>query len=201
MYPGSHVADHGDHAAVIWAPTGVVTTFAELDAAANRLARLLRSLGVAPGDHVAICMENHPRYLEVLWGCHYAGTVYTAASSRLTSGELAYVVGDCGATVFVTTRHLAESAPAPDRDTFARELAASFDREIDRWRQFGLDPLFARLLAASYPLGSVLTVHGADGTWLTGEFCGLESDGALRLRLSDGTVSTVHAGDITEGRG
>ena len=98
-------------------------------------------------------------------------------------------------------RHLAEGAPAPDRDMFARDLAASFDREIDRWRQFGLDPLFARLLAASYPLGSVLTVHGADGTWLTGEFCGLESDGALRLRLSNGTVCAVHAGDITEGRG
>ena len=41
----------------------------------------------APGDHVAICMENHPRYLEVAWGCHYAGAVYTATSSRLTSHE------------------------------------------------------------------------------------------------------------------
>ena len=110
MYPGSHAADRGAHAAVIWAPTGAVTTFAELDAAANRLSRLLRSLGVAPGDHVALCMENHPRYVEVLWGCHYAGTVYTAASSRLTSGELAYVVDDCGATVLITTRHHAEQA-------------------------------------------------------------------------------------------
>ncbi len=99
------------------------------------------------------------------------------------------------------TASLADTGPAPDRDVFARELAASFDRELDRWRQFGLDPLFARLLAASYPLGSVLTVHGADGTWVTGEFCGLESDGALRLRLSDGTISVIHAGDITEGRG
>jgi len=96
------------------------------------------------------------------------------------------------------TRHLGAATPAPDRDTFARELATSFDREIDRWRQFGLDPLFARLLAASYPLGSVLTVHGADGTSLTGEFCGLEPDGALRLRLADGAVHAVHAGDITE---
>lgn len=98
------------------------------------------------------------------------------------------------------TRHLGEGVPAPDRDTFARDLAASFDREVDRWRQFGLDPLFARLLAASYPLGSVLTVHAADGTWVSGEFCGLESDGALRLRLSDGSMCAVHAGDITEGR-
>src|SRR5262245_9106863 len=110
MYPGSHVADRGAQEAVIWAPTGAAITFAELDAAANRLSRLLRSLGVASGDHVALCMENHPRYVEVLWGCHYAGTAYTAASSRLTSGELAYVVDDCGATVFITTRHLADLA-------------------------------------------------------------------------------------------
>jgi BirA family biotin operon repressor/biotin-[acetyl-CoA-carboxylase] ligase len=99
------------------------------------------------------------------------------------------------------TGHLSGAGSSPSRDAFARDLAASFDRELDRWRQFGLDPLFARLLAASYPLGSVLTVHGADGTWVTGEFCGLESDGALRLRVSDGSMCTIHAGDITEERG
>lgn len=99
-----------------------------------------------------------------------------------------------------SARHLGESAPPPDRDSFARDLAASFDREIDRWRQYGLDPLFARLLAASYPLGSMLTVHGADGVQATGEFCGLASDGALQLRMADGTVRTIHAGDIKEER-
>jgi long-chain acyl-CoA synthetase len=112
MFPGTHVETRGDDPAVIWAPTGAVTTFAELDAAANRLARLLRSLGVEPGGHVALCLENHPRYVELLWGCHYAGSVYTAASSRLTSGELAYIVDDCGATVFVTSQHLADLAAA-----------------------------------------------------------------------------------------
>jgi len=96
------------------------------------------------------------------------------------------------------TRHLGEVGPAPERNAFARDLATSFDRELDRWRQFGIEPLFARLLAASYPLGSKLTVHGADGARMTGVFCGLEPDGALRLRLADGTVRTIHAGDITE---
>ena len=48
--------------------TGAVTTYAELDAAANRLSRLLRAAGVEPGDHVAFCMENHPRYLEIAVG-------------------------------------------------------------------------------------------------------------------------------------
>ncbi len=97
MYPGAHVDSQPDKPAVVMASTGAVQTFAELDAAANRLSRVLRDAGVQPGDHVAICMENHPRYLEVAWGCHYAGAVYTAASSRLTSHELAYIIEDCGA--------------------------------------------------------------------------------------------------------
>jgi long-chain acyl-CoA synthetase len=61
---------------------------------------------------VALCLENHPRYLELLWGCHYAGAVYTAISSRLTSHELGYIVGDCGAKVFITSRRQAEQAGA-----------------------------------------------------------------------------------------
>jgi long-chain acyl-CoA synthetase len=112
MFPGSHLATRADAPALIWAPNGAITTFAALDAAANRLSRLLRSLGVEAGGHVALCLENHPRYVELLWGCHYAGTVYTAASSRLTSGELAYVVDDCGAEVFITSAYLAELAAA-----------------------------------------------------------------------------------------
>jgi BirA family biotin operon repressor/biotin-[acetyl-CoA-carboxylase] ligase len=96
------------------------------------------------------------------------------------------------------TRHLGEVGPPPERNAFARDLATSFDRELDRWRQFGIEPLFARLLAASYPLGSRLTVHGADGERVTGEFQGLEPDGALRLRLAGGAVRAIHAGDITE---
>jgi acyl-CoA synthetase (AMP-forming)/AMP-acid ligase II len=110
MYPGTHLETRADDPAVIWARDGSITTFAQLDAAANRLSRLLRSRNVGPGDHVAICLENHPRYLEVVWGSHYAGAVYTAISSRLTAGELAYVVDDCGATVLITSHHLADVA-------------------------------------------------------------------------------------------
>ena len=92
------------------AGTGQVQTFAELDAAANRLSRVLRDAGIQAGDHVAICMENNPHFLEVLWGCHYAGVVYTAASSRLTSDELAYIMNDCGAKAFITSMYKAEQA-------------------------------------------------------------------------------------------
>src|SRR3990170_4304164 len=117
MYPGAHLATHADKPALVWGPTGDVTTFAELDASANRVSRVLRSCGVEPGDHVAICMENHPRYLDVLWGCHYAGAIYTAASSRLTSPELSYILDDCGAKVFITSQYKADQAAEIVADT------------------------------------------------------------------------------------
>jgi acyl-CoA synthetase (AMP-forming)/AMP-acid ligase II len=130
MYPGAHVATQPEKPAVIMASTGAVQTFAELDAAANRLSQVLRAAGVRPGDHVAICMENHPRYLEVAWGCHYAGAIYTAASSRLTSHELAYVIDDCGATVFITSAHLAEQAADVVAHTPAVTLRLMLDGTI-----------------------------------------------------------------------
>ena len=110
MHPGVHARVNPEKPAVVMASTGTVQTFAELDAAANRLSQLLRAGGLQPGDHVALCMENHPRYLEVLWGCHYAGLVYTACSSRLTTPELTYVLNDCAAQAFITSRYKAEQA-------------------------------------------------------------------------------------------
>ena len=57
-----------DKPAIIMGGSGFTQTFAELDAAANRLSHLLRAAGVQPGDHVALCMENHDRYMEVAVG-------------------------------------------------------------------------------------------------------------------------------------
>ncbi|MET0144603.1 MAG: AMP-binding protein [Ilumatobacteraceae bacterium] len=136
MYPGAYVDRDPDKPAIVIASTGAVTTFAELDAAANRFSRLLRDAGVEPGDHVAMCMENHPRYLEVVWGCHYAGAVYTAASSRLTSGELTYIVDDCAAKVFVTSRYKADQAAEIVAGTPGVSLRLMLDGTIDGYESY-----------------------------------------------------------------
>lgn len=110
MFPGHYAADHPDRPAIIQAETGEVTTYGELHRRAVQLSNVLRDAGVQPGDHVALCMENHPRYLEVIWGCHYAGTVYTACSSRLTRNELTYIINDCAAKVFITSKYKSDQA-------------------------------------------------------------------------------------------
>mgnify|MGYP001156738155 FL=1 len=102
-FPGRWAQDAPDRLAIVMHGSGQTMTFAELDAEANRIANLFRSLGLEPGDHMAFCLENRIEFLALAWGAHYAGLYYTAISSRLTADEIAYIVDDCGARVFVTS--------------------------------------------------------------------------------------------------
>lgn len=86
--------------------------------------------------------------------------------------------------------------PAPDRDAFATALAASLDRELERWRTFGLAPMIRRWLAVGTPVDTPLSVHEPDGNVVQGRFAGLDEEGTLRLRLEDGSVRAIHAGDV-----
>jgi BirA family biotin operon repressor/biotin-[acetyl-CoA-carboxylase] ligase len=54
-------------------------------------------------------------------------------------------------------------------------------------------------LARAHPVGTELSVHGADAADVRGRFDGIEPDGTLRLRLADGSVELVRAGDVALG--
>ncbi len=136
MFPGAIAAETPDKPAYIMATTGQVVTYGELDAAANRLSQLFWSLGLRPGDHVAFCMENNPRFFEVAWGAHYAGLRYTAASSRLTSGELTYIINDCGAKVFITSAYKADQATEIVADTPNVMLRLMIDGTVEGYESY-----------------------------------------------------------------
>ena len=75
--------------------------------------------------------------------------------------------------------------------------AASFDRELDRWRTVGLEPLLRRWRAAAHREGTPLAVHEPGGAVISGRYAGLTPDGSLLLRLEDGTTRPIHAGDVS----
>ena len=104
MHPGVHAANQPDKPAVIMAATGETITYRELEEESNRGAQLFRSLGLAPGDHIAFMLENHPRFLPLCWAAQRAGLYYTAISYRLQEDEVAYIVDDCEARVFITSK-------------------------------------------------------------------------------------------------
>ncbi len=94
------------------------------------------------------------------------------------------------------TAALAMYGPAPDRDAFALDLAATFAAGLERWRSYGLAATLSRWSAAAHPPGTPLSVGEAGEIPLSGEFAGLDDSGALLLRLADGTTRTIHAGEV-----
>ena len=136
MFPGSVALQTPDRPAVIMASTGEITTFAELNSRANALSHVLRDAGLKVGDHIAFCLENHPRYFEILWGCHYAGLIYTACSSRLTTDELSYIINDCGAKAFITSKYKSDQAIEVAQTTPNVTLRLMLDGTISNYDSF-----------------------------------------------------------------
>lgn len=91
---------------------------------------------------------------------------------------------------------LAEFGPPPEPGIFLETLAESFARWLSRWRGEGIAAVCQRWAERAHPIGTALTARLADGTSIDGLFDGLDRDGALNLRLADGSVRVIHAGDV-----
>ena len=107
MHPSIHARNHPDKPAIVMAGSGEVVTYAELDRRSNQVAQLLRAHGVAIGDTVALCLENHPWFFCMAWGFQRAGVHYVGISSRLTAPEIAYILEDSGAKLLFSSTYLA----------------------------------------------------------------------------------------------
>jgi BirA family biotin operon repressor/biotin-[acetyl-CoA-carboxylase] ligase len=84
----------------------------------------------------------------------------------------------------------------PEPDLFLADLAQSFAHWLARWRGEGLAPVRRRWLERAHPIGTPLAAQAADGQTVDGLFEGLDEGGALRLRLADGSLHVMHAGDV-----
>ncbi|MFI0445857.1 acyl-CoA synthetase [Actinomadura sp. 6N118] len=106
MHLGQIAEQTPEKPAVIMAGSGRVITYRELNEASNRLAHLLYAEGLRPGDHIAFMLENHPLFLAIAWAAQRSGLYYTAISSRLQPDEIAYIVDNCEAKAFITSKAL-----------------------------------------------------------------------------------------------
>ena len=90
----------------------------------------------------------------------------------------------------------ASGTGAPDTALFLEDLAAAFARWLERWRMEGMAAIRTPWLVVAHPKGTALTANLPDGESIDGLFDGLDSDGALILRLADGNSRVIHAGDV-----
>ncbi len=97
-----------DETAVYFDETGESITRGELLAKVNQISHGLRDLGLGVGDTVAVCLPNCTEFFEIVMGCLQIGIYCTPINWHLTGNEVAYIVNDSDAKVFITHGELAE---------------------------------------------------------------------------------------------
>ena len=92
-------------------------TYAEIDSAANRLARAMVGLGVRRGDRVAIHLPNSVEAVVSIFAILKAGAAFVVINPTTKRDKLIYILNNCRATALVTEARseLAGLADAPDR--------------------------------------------------------------------------------------
>jgi len=83
---------------------GRSTTYRELDAAANRLARQLADLGTRRDAVVGVCMERCPELVVALLGILKAGAAYLPLDPALPADRLSFMADDAAVDVVLTRR-------------------------------------------------------------------------------------------------
>ncbi|MEU0088536.1 acyl-CoA synthetase [Streptomyces sp. NPDC006274] len=75
--------------------------YAELDAAANRIAHHLLDAGICPGEHLGLHLYNGIEYLQTALGCLKARIVPVNVNYRYVEDELAYLYRDADLAALV----------------------------------------------------------------------------------------------------
>jgi long-chain acyl-CoA synthetase len=94
------VARYPQRTAIIFGAERI--SYAELDAASNRVANLLVERGIQPGDTVALSCPNLPSFTTIYYGILKAGAVVVPLNVLLKAREIAYHLDDSQAKAFFT---------------------------------------------------------------------------------------------------
>jgi len=121
FYLSLHALNVPDRAAVI-GPDRTVT-YAQLDRSINRIAHVLRARGIGPGDHVAVMLPNSAAWIECMGAAMRLRAKVVAVGYRLTPREIAHMLTDGDAKLF-----LFDAAYADRVTEAAREAGTPADR-------------------------------------------------------------------------
>jgi long-chain acyl-CoA synthetase len=94
-----HAREQGDQVAIVQDDLRI--TWTELDQRSSRVANALTHAGVGADDRVAFLDKNGYEYFEVLFGAAKLNAVTVNVNWRLAPPEVAWIVNDAEATVFV----------------------------------------------------------------------------------------------------
>ena len=98
MFPDKEAVVHGERR----------YTYSEFEERVNRLASRLKDAGFQKGDRIAFLCPNIPPMLEGTFALPVAGLVMVAINTRLSAGEVEYIVEHSGSKMVFVDAELEE---------------------------------------------------------------------------------------------
>ncbi|MFV1989061.1 MAG: acyl--CoA ligase family protein [Gemmatimonadota bacterium] len=112
-------------------------SYAEFEDRAHRLANGLRASGLRRGERVAFLAPNIPALLEAHYGVPAAGGVLVAINTRLSSGEIGYILEHSGSrSLFVDRELMGLIEPLDTSSLQVVEIADTGSEEDDPYERF-----------------------------------------------------------------
>src|SRR6185295_8962853 len=95
---------------------GAPVTFSELDRRATSLAVWMRSIGLAPGDAVALMIRNSPVALALLFAIAKARAVWVPINPQSRGENLGYIFNHAGPKLIIAEAELQATTAASGAD-------------------------------------------------------------------------------------
>src|SRR6188768_947060 len=115
--------------------SGKSMSYGEAEAGSARHASLLASLGVKPGDRVAVQVEKSPEALLVYLACLRAGAVYLPLNSAYQQGEIGYFLKDAEPTVVIAQPSSMQWLPRAAKDLGIHHVFSLDERGEGSWTE------------------------------------------------------------------
>lgn len=166
-------ARHGDREALVSVQQGLRYTYAELDAAVDRVARGLIGAGLAAGDRVGIWSPNVAEWTLLQLATARAGVVLVTINPAYRTAELVYALNRSGCRVLVAARTFKSSNYVEMVDSVRDELLT-----LERVVWIG-DPSWDALVAEG---------AGVDDAALAERAASLTARDAINVQFTSGTT-------------
>lgn len=128
------VAAH-PHADALVGEEGTIS-YVDLAARTARIAGGLAAAGLKRGERVALLLGNRFAFVEVYLACQRLGLVAVPMNIRQPAPEIAYAVGQCGASAIVFDADLVDNIPADADMPSVRHLWSAYG-QTDRAQAYG----------------------------------------------------------------
>src|SRR5260370_31336243 len=118
-----------DKIALEW--QGATYTFADIDSRSNRMAQLLTSRGLTPGDRLCVFLANRLDLIDVFIACVKLGVIFVPINILYREREITHILNDADPKAVVAIEAIPGGRPVWHPEELACQAAVMPDRRPD----------------------------------------------------------------------